>query len=145
MLMAWQSPGSTPTSPTRMQARRGSTSATQAIPSPRADTIRTALLLVWRGPGGAPARAGGHWGSGGAVSGSCAYVADGNSGLQVIDVSNPASPQRVGGYDTSGTAYGVTVSGNCAYVADFDSGLRVIDVSDPAHPQQVGSYVPYSY
>jgi hypothetical protein len=32
--------------------------------------------------------------------------------LQVIDVSNPANPQRVGGYDTSGEALGVAVSGN---------------------------------
>ena len=30
----------------------------------------------------------------------------------VIDVSNPANPQRVGGYDTSGEARGVAVSGN---------------------------------
>jgi len=30
----------------------------------------------------------------------------------VIDVSNPANPQRVGGYDTSGSALGVAVSGN---------------------------------
>jgi hypothetical protein len=38
-------------------------------------------------------------------------VADDYAGLQVIDVSNPASPQRVGGYDT-GEAHGVAVSGN---------------------------------
>ena len=44
----------------------------------------------------------------------------------VIDVSNPASPQRVGGYDTSGEAYGVAVSGNFAYVASPErSALRV--------------------
>jgi hypothetical protein len=34
------------------------------------------------------------------------------NGLQVLDVSNPANPQRVGGYDTSGLALGVAVSGN---------------------------------
>ncbi len=45
------------------------------------------------------------------------------AGLQVIDVSNPANPQRVGGYDTSGNAYGVAVSGNYAYVADGHWGL----------------------
>ena len=38
-----------------------------------------------------------------AVAGNYAYVADG-AGLQVIDVSNPANPVRVGGYDTSGYA-----------------------------------------
>jgi hypothetical protein len=30
----------------------------------------------------------------------------------VINVSNPASPQRVGGYVSIGEAYGVAVSGN---------------------------------
>ena len=69
-----------------------------------------------------------------------AYVADGDAGLQVIDVSNPANPVRVGGYDTSGYAYGVAVSGNIAYVADDDAGLQVIDVSNPASPVRVGGY-----
>ena len=39
-----------------------------------------------------------------AVSGNYAYVADARAGLQVIDVSDPANPRRVGGYDTSGWA-----------------------------------------
>ena len=64
----------------------------------------------------------------------------GDAGLQVIDVSNPANPQRVGGYDTSGHAFGVAVSGNYAYVADGANGLQVIDVSNPANPQRVGGY-----
>jgi hypothetical protein len=60
--------------------------------------------------------------------------------LQVIDVSNPANRQRVGGCDTSGDASGVAVSGNYAYVADDVAGLQVIDVSNPASPQRVGGY-----
>jgi hypothetical protein len=75
-----------------------------------------------------------------AVSGNYAYVADEAAGLQVIDVSNPANPQRVGGYDTSGFAQSVAVSGNYAYVADYAAGLQVIDVSNPANPQRVGGY-----
>ena len=67
-------------------------------------------------------------------------MADGSAGLQVIDVSNPANPLRVGGYDTSGNAYGVAVSGNIAYVADWDAGLQVIDVSNPANPVRLGGY-----
>ena len=38
------------------------------------------------------------------VSGNYAYVANGEDGLQVIDVRNPAAPVRVGGYDTPGVA-----------------------------------------
>jgi hypothetical protein len=75
-----------------------------------------------------------------AVSGHYAYVAVGDAGLQVIDVSDPAHPRRVGGYNTSGWAHGVAVSGHYAYVADGDEGLQVIDVSDPANPRWVGGY-----
>jgi hypothetical protein len=80
-----------------------------------------------------------------AVSGKHAYLA--GDGLEVIDISNPAKPQRVGGYDTNGWASGMVVSGSHAYVADrgvwdgtshTGGGLVVVDVSDPAHPQQVG-------
>ncbi|MBE7499470.1 MAG: hypothetical protein HS113_04015 [Verrucomicrobiales bacterium] len=74
-----------------------------------------------------------------AVSGHHAYVAAGEAGLQVIDLSNPAGPQQVGGYDTSGYARGVVVSGHYAHVADGDAGLQVIDVSNPANPQWVAA------
>ena len=47
---------------------------------------------------------------------------------------------RVGGYDTSGYAWGVAVSGNYAYVADDAAGLQVIDVSNPANCVRVGGY-----
>ena len=53
-----------------------------------------------------------------AISGTCAYVADMSSGLQVIDISIPSSPHLIGSCDTPGYAYGVAISGTCAYVAD---------------------------
>ncbi len=75
-----------------------------------------------------------------AVSGNYAFVADGDAGLQVIDISDPARPVRVGGYDTSEWAWGVAVSANYAYVTDVLAGLQVIDISDPARPVRVGGY-----
>ena len=42
----------------------------------------------------------------------------GMGGLQVIDITNPASPQIVGSVDTPGYAYGVATSGTHACVAD---------------------------
>ncbi len=68
------------------------------------------------------------------ISGSYAYVADGNSGLHIIDISNPESPIIAGTCDTTGYARGVTVSGSYAYVADDGSGLQIIDISNPASP-----------
>ncbi|MEO0070249.1 MAG: hypothetical protein ABIK18_05610, partial [candidate division WOR-3 bacterium] len=69
-----------------------------------------------------------------------AYVADRDSGLRVIDVSNPANPNEVGYYNTLGEANGVAVVGSYAYVADERAGLRVISIADPAHPNEVGYY-----
>ncbi|MDK9700066.1 MAG: hypothetical protein OEM52_07975 [bacterium] len=73
-----------------------------------------------------------------AVSGNYAYVADGTSGLRIIDINNPANPQQVGFYDTLGYAFDVVVSSNLAYVADLDYGLRIINISNPMYPYQVG-------
>ena len=65
--------------------------------------------------------------------GATAYVANGYSGLQVIDVSDPLNPSLLGLFDTTGTARDVTLSANgaIAYVADGSSGLQIIDVSNP--------------
>jgi hypothetical protein len=76
------------------------------------------------------------------VSGTLAYVADRDQGLQVIDVSLPTSPVLQGNLDTDGYAYGVAVKDDYAYVADGSEGLQVIDISVPATPTAVGSYDP---
>ena len=74
--------------------------------------------------------------------GNTAYVVAYSSGLQIIDISNTASPTLIGSYDTSGTAYNVAISsdGNTAYIADDDAGLQIIDISTPASPTLTGSY-----
>jgi hypothetical protein len=73
------------------------------------------------------------------VEGNYAYIAEGFSGLQIIDISNPAAPTLAGSINTPGTALGVHVVGNYAYVADGDAGLQVINISEPATPTLVGS------
>ncbi|PJF33969.1 MAG: hypothetical protein CUN57_00755, partial [Phototrophicales bacterium] len=67
------------------------------------------------------------------------YVVD-FSGLEIIDVSDPTSPQQVGVFAEATSAADVYVSGNLAYVADRGNGLQIIDVSDPASPQEVASF-----
>ena len=76
------------------------------------------------------------------ADGKTAFVADDDSGLQIIDVSNPASPKLKGTFDTSGRAVDVTLSadGKTAFVADDDSGLQIIDVSNPASPKLKGTF-----
>ncbi|WP_457593285.1 hypothetical protein, partial [Hydrogenimonas sp.] len=72
--------------------------------------------------------------------GTKAYVADNYSGLQIIDISDPANPTILGGVDTPGYASGVAISsdGTKACVADDYSGLQIVDISDPANPTILG-------
>jgi hypothetical protein len=74
------------------------------------------------------------------VVGRIAYVADWHAGLQLIDVSEPDSPQHLGGILTGGYAQGVQVKGSIAYVADGNAGLQIIDVSNPLSPVRLGGY-----
>jgi hypothetical protein len=74
------------------------------------------------------------------VAGDYAYVVAGSKGLQIVNVSDRASPFIVGSFDTAGTAIDVRVVGNVAYLADGDHGLQIIDVTDPAAPTLLASY-----
>jgi len=74
-----------------------------------------------------------------AIAGDYAFLSDGMSGLQVVDISDPDSPVIVGSADTPGFALNVAVDGDFAFVADGAMGLQVIDISAPEFPVIVGS------
>lgn len=67
------------------------------------------------------------------VAGGVSYIADGNAGLQVIDVSTIDDPRLTGAFNTDITgAYSVGLDPSDAgvvYLADYESGLTKIDVS----------------
>ena len=65
---------------------------------------------------------------------SYAYIADGEQGLQVINISDPLNPEIVGNCDTPGTASGLFADDNYAYVADGHSGLVIINITDKTKP-----------
>jgi hypothetical protein len=67
-------------------------------------------------------------------------VADYGSGLQVIAVSNPTSPNIRGSSPWIGLAHSVAVSGTLAYVGNTDGDLYVIDVTNPARPTPLANY-----
>ncbi len=74
-------------------------------------------------------------------SGNFAFIADGTNGIQIIDVSVPATPSRVSGCTfTNGFAEGLAVSGNYAYLAMGVAGLLVIDITNPSTPVVLGRY-----
>ena len=81
------------------------------------------------------------------VQGNYAYVARGDEGMTVIDVSNPAAPQVRGTFAPLGChIHDVEVVGNLAYCANYVPnnsgtpivGLYIADVTDPNNPVEAG-------
>jgi hypothetical protein len=69
-----------------------------------------------------------------------AYLAAGQEGLKIVDVSDPMSPQINAAVDTNGEARDIGLSGSYAFVADGTEGLAVIDIRNPADPKTVGKW-----
>jgi hypothetical protein len=76
------------------------------------------------------------------AAGNLVYLANGAGGLQIIDVTVPAQPVRVGGYNGYGVgfAYDIQFSGTRAYVAAGSLGLDVLDISDPGNLVRLGRF-----
>lgn len=70
------------------------------------------------------------------VSGALAFVVD-ETGLSLIDISDPAAPAIVGQYSKM-NATRVAVAGSVAYLACWGA-FDVVDISDPAAPRQLAS------
>lgn len=78
------------------------------------------------------------------VVGNRLYLADGDLGLKIFDISDISNPIELGSFfDGSGNAKDVIVIGNYAYVADGDDGLEIINIVNPASPYKVGQYISY--
>ncbi|MEK7813631.1 MAG: Ig-like domain-containing protein, partial [Candidatus Desantisbacteria bacterium] len=74
--------------------------------------------------------------------GNYAFVADGQySGLQIIDVSNPAAPKLAGCCTTPGISSKIYVSDGYVYLSDGqNSGLQIVDAKDVKNPIVVSNY-----
>jgi hypothetical protein len=75
------------------------------------------------------------------ISGKYAYVADGTSGLQIIDVSNPSSPTLTGTFSDSSYVFDMNVSGNYAYTVGGHSSIGIVNISNPKTPILLGYYL----
>jgi hypothetical protein len=71
-----------------------------------------------------------------ALMGNFAFVADFNSNLTSVDISNPAQPIYVAsaGTSASGSLEDVVISGNFAFAADaaFGGGVPIVNIGNPS-------------
>ncbi|MDR1285834.1 MAG: hypothetical protein LBJ88_06510 [Campylobacteraceae bacterium] len=69
------------------------------------------------------------------------YVADGRSGLKIINISNPTNPFIVGYIDTYDANHITLKTDNkIAFMADGKYGLKIIDISNSSNPFIVGLF-----
>ena len=68
-----------------------------------------------------------------------AYVVN-NHGLVILDVRDPARPEKIGSVKNLGPGFAVALSGTYVYVGG-EGGLAVIGVSDPKRPHLVGRFL----
>ena len=68
------------------------------------------------------------------------YLASGNTGLSVIDITNLSSPELISAFDTDGLTRAIALSsdGNAVFLADGTRGLKIVNVSDAASPELIG-------
>lgn len=81
------------------------------------------------------------------VDGNYAYIADGEAGLAIADVSDPFNPIIVGTWDLEGeeqdNAWNVYKheGDTLLYLADYNGHIKIINVADPFNPQSTYFYV----
>ncbi|MGD8752558.1 MAG: hypothetical protein PVG14_14105 [Anaerolineales bacterium] len=68
------------------------------------------------------------------------FVADGDTGVRIINIGNPSRPYEMGSIDTPGDAVGLDVVGEYLYIADSGEGMRIVNISNPISPVEVGGY-----
>jgi hypothetical protein len=71
------------------------------------------------------------------ASGNYAYVAARDSGVYVVDVTDPGNPIKVRTLQTP-RARGISINGSIIYVAASDSGMGMFDITNPANPTLIG-------
>jgi len=64
------------------------------------------------------------------IDGDRAYVADGDAGLTVVDISDPAAMVAMTTVETGGTAKDLELWGEAVYVAVGSAGLAVVDTAN---------------
>jgi hypothetical protein len=77
-----------------------------------------------------------------AVSGNYAYVADRDSGLVIIDISQPSIPTKVCSLYLQSRCVDIVVSDTFAYIAGLGE-LQIVNIVDPFTPTLIGTWNPH--
>lgn len=68
------------------------------------------------------------------ISNNTAYFIEQVTGVEIVDVSNPATPLFLSTFKSPGSCYDIKIAGDIAYIADGNAGVTVISVANPSQP-----------
>ena len=110
-----------------------------------AGTSAGELLLVDAQDPGAPRQVGRLTGLGGtSLMAAClenvVYLSGSETGLQVIDVSEPDRPVKVRTVGGTQGAKDAHIAGDLMYLACHGNGVRILDISEPLEPKTMASF-----
>jgi hypothetical protein len=71
-----------------------------------------------------------------------AYIASGDNGMKILDLSDADHPEIAGAYDTPGQTLDLQIVADMAYLADGAGGVQIVDVSDRSNPTLLANYAP---
>ena len=75
-----------------------------------------------------------------------ALIADGNNGMQILDITLISQPDSVSSFQTNGSANDITaasINGDLyAFITDYTNGLYVVDIDSPNNPFLIGNIQP---
>ncbi|MCG3221738.1 MAG: hypothetical protein H7641_10195 [Candidatus Heimdallarchaeota archaeon] len=82
------------------------------------------------------------WLYGCVVQNQLAYLANGNDGLFIVNVTDLSNPTKKGELDLPSVSSDIKLKNQYAYIPVYSGGIRVVDVTDPTAPSDVSGYIP---
>jgi hypothetical protein len=74
--------------------------------------------------------------------GKTIYIADGNNGLMVLDITNPIHREYLGKHEIDGSYKYIARINDNVFVINNQEGLMTFDVSDPSEPELISTKFP---
>jgi hypothetical protein len=75
------------------------------------------------------------------LDGNYAYLATGESGLTIVDITDISNPEMAGVFVTAEqSAFSLCVSGEYAYIGEASANLAIVDISNQEHPELISNY-----
>ncbi len=71
------------------------------------------------------------------------YLAEGDDGIEIVDVSNPSAARLSAAQTLDGYSHDLALSGDLALVAAGFGGLHILNVSDPGRPRLLSTFQAY--